>query len=442
VRQHRGEFAGALADWQATLRSDPAHRVARSNLLFALQYEPGINGPALLAEAREFDRLHGHPDARYRSWENAPEPNRRLRVGYVSPDFREHSVAQYVEPLFAAHARDAVEVFAYAELKRRDAITDRIERRVDHWRETTGLCDEDVARQIRTDAIDILVDLAGHTGDNRLGAFALRPAPVQVTWLGYPGTTGLSAIDYRLTDALADPVGAEAHSSEALVRLPHGFHCWQPLPDTPDPGPRAPDRPIIFGSFNNPQKLSYRAVATWSELLRRVPGSRLKLKSSWLSRGRVLESIRAAFASNGIAAERIEGAGWIAAASSHLAAYAEIDVALDPFPYNGTTTTIEALWMGVPVVALAGDRHAARVGVSLLTEIGAPELIAPTTEAYVELAVRLAGDKRALDDYRATLRAQMKRSPLLDVARFARELETAYRAMWRDWCAARSSRPC
>jgi protein O-GlcNAc transferase len=440
VRQHSGEFAGALADWQATLRSDPAHRVARSNLLFALHYEPGMSGPTLLDEARAFDRRHGHPGARYRSWTNAPDSARRLKIGYVSPDFREHSVAQYVEPLFAAHARDAVELFAYAELKRCDAVTERIRGHSDHWRETTGLSDEDVARQIRADGIDILVDLAGHTGGNRLGAFALKPAPVQVAWLGYPGTTGLSAIDYRLTDALADPPAAEAHSSEVLVRLPHGFHCWRPLPDTPEPAKRAPDRPIVFGSFNNPQKLSCQAVAAWAAILRRVPGSRLKLKSSWLSRGRVLESIRAAFAAHGIAAERIETAGWIAAASSHLAAYAEIDVALDPFPYNGTTTTIEALWMGVPVVALAGNRHAARVGVSLLTAIGVPELIAPTMESYVDLAARLAGDARSLDEYRATLRGRMMQSPLLDVTRFARDLETAYRSMWRDWCAARSSR--
>lgn len=434
VRQHSGEFAGALADWQAALRSDPAHRVARSNLLFALHYEPGMSGEALLAEARVFDSLHGLPPGRYRSWANAREPGRRLRIGYVSPDFREHSVAQYVAPLFAAHARETVEVFAYAELKRRDAVTDRIRRLVDQWRETTGRADAEVAKQIRDDGIDILVDLAGHTGDNRLGVFALKPAPVQVTWLGYPGTTGLSAIDYRLTDGIADPAGAEAHSSEILMRLPRGFHCWWPLPDTPPPAPRAGGAPV-FGSFNNAQKLSAQTIAAWAALLQRVPGSRLKLKSSWLARGRVFDSIRAAFAVHGVEPQRIETAGWIPAVSSHLAAYAEVDVALDPFPYNGTTTTIEALWMGIPVLALAGERHAARVGASLLTELGLTELIAPTPDVYVDIAARLAGDASTLDEYRATLRGRMMRSPLLDVAGFARDLEDAYRTMWRAWCA-------
>jgi predicted O-linked N-acetylglucosamine transferase (SPINDLY family) len=435
VRQSQGEFSAALADWQATLRTDPAHRVARSNLIFALQYEPAMDGPALLAAAREYDRLYGHPAQRYRAWDNARDPARRLRIGYVSPDFREHSVAQYLEPLLAAHNPAAVEIFAFAEMKRSDAVTERLRRLVAQWRNTAGLSDEAVARQVRDDRIDILVDLAGHTGDNRLGVFALKPAPVQATWLGYPGTTGLAAMDYRLTDALADPPATEAHSSETLVRLPHGFHCWQRPADAPEIAALAPDRPPTFGSFNNVQKLSAEAIALWAELLRRVPDARLKLKSSWLSRAPVLDAIRAAFALHGIDAERIQAAGWIAAASSHLAAYGEIDVALDPVPYNGTTTTIEALWMGVPVVALEGARHAARVGVSVLTHAGAPELIATTKADYVDIAARLVRDRERLVQYRTTLRERMSASPLLDVRRFARDIEAAYRTMWQRWCA-------
>jgi len=440
VRQSRGDFAAALADWQATLRSDPTHRVARSNLIFALQYEPETDGPGLLAEARAYDRLHGDPPGRFRSWNNPRDPGRRLRIAYMSPDFREHSVAQYLEPLFAAHDPATVEIFAFAEMKRSDAVTERLRLLTAHWRNTSGLPDEAVARQVRDDRIDILVDLAGHTGDNRLGVFALKPAPVQATWLGFPGTTGLAAIDYRLTDALADPPGTEAHSSETLVRMPHGFHCWRPPADAPEIAPRSPDRPPIFGSFNNAQKLSADTIALWAELLRRVPAARLKLKSSWLLRGRVFDAIRAAFAAHGIDAERVEAAGWIAATSSHLAAYGDIDVALDPFPYNGTTTTIEALWMGVPVVALAGDRHAARVGVSVLTHAGVPELIVATKADYVDLAASLVGDRFRLEEYRATLRARMSASPLLDVGRFARDIEKAYRVMWQRWCTEGGTR--
>jgi protein O-GlcNAc transferase len=436
VRQHSGDFAGALADWRATLQSDPAHRVARSNLIFALQYEREMTGPALLAEARAFERYHGGPADRYRSWENARDPARRLRIGYVSPDFREHSVAQYVEPLLNAHDRAAVEVFAYAELKRRDAVTERLARLVPHWRGTTGVPDEEVARQIRKDGIDILVDLAGHTGDNRLGVFALKPAPVQITWLGFPGTTGLSAIDYRFTDELADPPGTEAHSSERLLRLPHGFHCWRPPADAPEVELRTDGRAPVFGSFNNVQKLGVDTIAVWAELLRRVPEAQLRLKSSWLSRNRVFESIRAAFGSHGINTDRIQTMGWIPSASSHLAAYREIDVALDPFPYNGTTTTIEALWMGVPVVTLAGERHAGRVGLSLLTHMGVPELVAETQSAYVEAAAQLIRDSVRLARYRGSLRSRIGASRLLDSGRFAQDLEAAYRNIWRLWCSS------
>jgi predicted O-linked N-acetylglucosamine transferase (SPINDLY family) len=217
--------------------------------------------------------------------------------------------------------------------------------------------------------------------------------------------------------------------------MPNGFHCWRPPADAPEIAPISRDRPPVFGSFNNPQKLSVDTIALWAELLRRVPAARLMLKSSWLSRGRVFDAIRTAFAAHGIEAERIEAAGWIAATSSHLAAYGDIDVALDPSPYNGTTTTIEALWMGVPVVALAGDRHAARVGVSVLTHAGAPELIAATKANYVDLAASLIGARGRLEEYRATLRARMSASPLLDVRRFARDIEEAYRVMWQRWCA-------
>ena len=435
ARQRLGDFAGSSADWKATAEIEPAHRAARSNLIFSMQYDPVVDDAALYEAARAYDRLHGQPAERATAWLNSRDPERRLRIGYVSPDFRTHSVAHYIEPLLQAHDRARVELFAYAQVARPDETTRRLQDAVGpNWRFTVGVGTQAFARMVRDDAIDILVDLAGHSAGNRLAVFALRPAPVQATWLGYPGTTGLSAIDYRLTDAIADPEGADQHSSETLVRLPRGFHCWRPPADAPAIAPRDAARPPTFGSFNNVQKLSAATIALWAATLRRVPEARLLLKSSWLSRPRVLEDIRGAFAAHGIAADRIEAMSWMLQASSHLAAYRAIDVALDPVPYNGTTTTIEALWMGVPVVTMAGNRHAARVGASLMAHVGASELIALSEETYVDLAAGLIRDAAQLRHYRDTLRPQLARSPLLDAGGFARDLEAAYREMWRRWC--------
>jgi predicted O-linked N-acetylglucosamine transferase (SPINDLY family) len=436
VRQQLTDFDGAVADWQAALAAEPGNRDARSNLIFAKHYDEAVDGAALLAAARDYDRIHGHPSEQFTHWPNPRDPERRLRIGYVSPDFREHSVAHYVEPLLAAHDPGSVEIFAYAQVANPDAVTARLQAIVRNWRFTNGVGAMDVAQRIREDGIDILVDLAGHSANNRLAVFALKPAPVQATWLGFPGTTGLSAIDYRVTDAVADPPGSEAHSSERLLRLPRGFHCWRPPVASRPAGRRTGGSGPIFGSFNNLQKISPATVALWSEILQRVPDARLVLKSHWLSRPGAAERMRHAFAAHGIAAERLSLSGFIPEVADHLAAYAEIDIALDPHPYNGTTTTLEALWMGVPVVTLRGERHAARVGASLLSQIGAQDLIAETPGGYVKKAVALAGDRAALAALRERLPRQLSTSSLCDCAGFARDLENAYRAAWRRWCGA------
>jgi predicted O-linked N-acetylglucosamine transferase (SPINDLY family) len=439
VCQQLGDFAGALAGWRAALAEDPGNREARSNLIFSMQYEDGVSGDQLFEAGREYDRVHGDPERRFKNWPNVREPERRLRIGYVSPDFREHSVAHYVEPLFAAHDPSAVALFAYAEVARPDAVTRRLQSLVSNWRSTAGMDASSVARQIRSDGIDILVDLAGHSANNRLDVFALKPAPMQATWLGFPGTTGLSAIDYRLTDEVADPSGAENVSSEAIVRLPRGFHCWRP-PATDIPvALRNATTPPAFGSFNNVQKLSPATIALWSRILRRVPDARLVLKSFWLSRAGAVAHLQRAFAEHGVAPERLALSGFIPEVASHLAAYGEIDVALDPFPYNGTTTTLEALWMGVPVVTLRGERHAARVGASLLSQLGATEWIADDPDRYVELAVAIMADRSTLAQLRHQLRGRLAQSSICDCAGFARALESAYRSMWRRWCAAPAS---
>ena len=263
----------------------------------------------------------------------------------------------------------------------------------------------------------------------------MRPAPVQIAWLGYPNTTGLDAIGYRMTDAIADPPGSEAIHSETLVRLPHGFLCYRPPEDAPDTA--ASQGPVTFGSFNNLSKVTAQVIACWAAILNRLPEARLILKSRSLADAPTRQTVLDAFAGHGVAAERIEALAWIDARGGHLGAYGRIDVALDPYPYNGTTTTLEALWMGVPVVALAGDRHAARVGASILATFGQDELVAADEGAYVDTAVALAQDSARRAALRTSLRPTLAASPLCDAPAFARDVEDAYRELWQNWCAAR-----
>jgi len=294
-----------------------------------------------------------------------------------------------------------------------------------------------VAERIREDEVDILVDLTGHTGENRLLVFARKPAPVQVTYLGYPNTTGLPTIDYRLTDAWADPPGqTECFHTEELVRLPDGFLCYQPLQESPDVTvlPAKAAGRISFASFNNASKVGAEVIALWSKILHAVPGARLIMKAAQLSDLGVRGHFESLFEQQRISPAQIELRGSVLASTEHLAMYQEVDIALDPFPYNGTTTSCEALWMGVPVITLAGRTHAARVGVSLLSSVGLPELIADTPAAYLELAVRLAKDLDRLETLREGLRHKMQQSPLTDATGFTRSLESVYRMIWKKWC--------
>ena len=435
----QGRLAGAIAAYRASIAHKPDFAAAHSNLVFSMNYDAAATQQTIFAESRAWHESHAAAlGRRAPGHANARDPERRLRVGYVSPDFREHSVAYFLEPLIAAHDRAAFEVFCYAQVARPDQRTERFRGLADTWRSTVGMTDADLATAVREDRIDILVDLAGHTGGNRLLAFARRPAPVQLSWLGYPNTTGTEAIDARLTDAIADPPGpSDALHSETLVRLPNGFLCYAPTADAPAIGapPARSTGHVTFGSFNALAKITPAVVAAWARILLGVPGSRLVIKSGPLAdaatRARYLEMLAAA----GVDAGRVDLRAWIDARSGHLGAYANIDIGLDPFPYNGTTTTCEALWMGVPVVTLAGDRHAGRVGASLLTRIGLAELVADTTDGYVETAVHFAGDLDGLPARRLALRDRMMSSPLCDAAGFARDVEAAYRAMWRRWCA-------
>jgi predicted O-linked N-acetylglucosamine transferase (SPINDLY family) len=291
-------------------------------------------------------------------------------------------------------------------------------------------------QQIVTDGIDILVDIAGHTAHNKLTAFAFKPAPVQVTYLGYPNTTGLSAIDYRLTDSTADPEGQGRYYTERLVRLPGCFLCYLPLADAPPltPLPAAASGRITFGSFNNLSKMSPDVVGLWSRLVQAVPGSRLLVKNSSLSDESVRARYREQFRAQGLEDGQLELVGHTPTREEHLAMYGQLDIALDTFPYNGTTTTCEALWMGVPVVTLKGEVHAARVGATLLNSVGLPELVADSPDDFLRVATDLALDTNRLGQQRAGLRQRLSESSLCDGDAFARKVEQAYRDMWVKWC--------
>lgn len=432
-----GRVEEGVADCRTAFKRDPNYGRARSNYLFGLNYSPEVSGAELLSEHIGFALALRQPVKR--SFPNRRDPDRKLRIGYVSPDFKRHSCAFFIEPLIAAHDPEAVEVHCYSDVPLPDPVTLRIKSHAAQWRDTSKLLETEFIEAVLADQIDIAVDLTGHTGNNRLLAFSQRIAPVQVSWLGYPCTTGLGTIDYRLSDNLADPPGmTDGHYSESLVRLPRTFLCYQAPADALAPGPLPVlgGAPFTFGSFNNLPKVNERVIEVWAAILARAPATRLLLKSRALVDADACGRVHQAFARRGIDPARIELVGWVRNPAGHLGLYNQVDLGLDPFPYNGTTTTCEAMWMGVPVLTLAGARHAARVGASLLAQVGLPGFVAPTVDEYVARAVGHAMNPGPLADLRAGLRARMAASPLCDGRAFARDVENAYRAMWRGWCRA------
>jgi predicted O-linked N-acetylglucosamine transferase (SPINDLY family) len=443
--KEEGRLGEAIETHRRAIRLNPDLPAAHSNLLYTLNYDETTTPQALFAEHAAWGRRYGASFAAAGTrFANAPEPGRRLRVGYVSGDFRHHSVAFFVEMLLGAHDKREVEVFLYTNDPRGDAATERLKARADRWVPIYNLTDELAAAKIREHGIDILVDLSGHTSGNRMMLLARKPAPVQLTWLGYPATTGLPTIDGRITDAVADPPGeADRLHTERLIRLDGGFLCYRPYDNAGAvaPLPARGAGHVTFGSFNNRAKLSPRTIALWAEIMGRVPDARLLLKATQFKDAGTRERCRDAFVAAGVAGERIEILAPLADAGEHLALYGRVDIALDPLVYNGTTTTCEALWMGVPVVTRRGDRHAARVGASILTVAGLTSLIAETAESYVEIATRLAGDLDGLAELRAGMRARVRASPLCDAAGFARGMERACREAWQRWCAAQAAAP-
>jgi predicted O-linked N-acetylglucosamine transferase (SPINDLY family)/GT2 family glycosyltransferase len=428
---YHGE-AGAVFD--EALRLAPDDAVAHATAVGALHFDPART-PAEVRAAHEAWADRHAPLRAVLPHDNSPEPERRLRIGYLSPDFRNHAVAFFLGPVLAAHDPESFEVFCYAEVLAPDAVTGWLRARSRHWRTTVGLSDDELARQIRNDRIDLLVDLGGHTAGSRLRALAARPAPVQVSWLGYPGTTGMAAIDYRLSDPVADPPGSEQDYTERLIRLPGCFCCYQPAARQPRDSALPEERQgvVTFGSLNKLDKLNDAVVRLWCAVLAEVPGSRLLLVRNTL-RGPVVGFWRERFAEAGLAPDRLFIETVEPVDQAHLRAYERIDAALDPFPFGGHTTACEALSQGVPVVSLRGDRYAGRMVASLLHALGLPELVADSSADYVGICRELAADRQRRAELRAGLRSRLLTSPLGDGPGFTRSLEAVYRRLWRDWC--------
>jgi predicted O-linked N-acetylglucosamine transferase (SPINDLY family) len=432
--QTQGLVEEAVACLRRVVALQPDDARVHSALLLSLAYLPASDPAALLREHQTWAARHADVlTAAAPPHGNRPEPERLLRVGYVSPDLRQHPVAFFLEPILAHRTRTDFHVTCYANVARPDAYTKRFQALADSWRNIAGLPDDRVAEQIRDDGIDLLVDLAGHTAGRRLLVFARRPAPVQMTHFGYPCTTGLTAMDYRITDALADPAGStESFYNEELVRLPEVAWCYAP-PACPDVGP-LPARTagwVTFGSMNNLAKVTQPVLALWARLLHTIAGSRLVMLTG--AGPATDQRLREEFASHGIDASRLEFLGRLPQ-PEYLACYGRLDLCLDPFPYNGGVTTCDALWMGVPVISLAGSCYVSRQGVSLLSNVGLHDFIAATADDYLALADRWARNLNELEMLRRDLRERMRSSPLCSASRFTRFLEEAYRQMWRRWC--------
>jgi predicted O-linked N-acetylglucosamine transferase (SPINDLY family) len=432
----QGRLAEAEAALHMALALRPDFALPHSNILFCLNYRPELSAEAIFAEYRDWDRRHALPllpgD---QTFDIEARQERRLRVGYVSPDFRQHAVALFAEPLLAAHDRTSVELFCYAEVPAPDAVTRRFEALADHWRPTVGMSDADLAALIRQDRIDVLVDLAGHTAGNRLQVFARRPAPVEVSYLlGHGYTSGLSAMDAFLADEMLAPDGSEALFSERLVRLTRIPLAYWPPDDMPpvSPSPMLANGHITFGYFGRTVRLNDAVIEAWARILLAVPGARLMLNSAPFAEPSGCEQMAARFAAFGIGRERLD----LVCTSPQTrtwAAYDEIDIALDPFPHNAGTTTIEALWQGVPVVSLVGRPTVGRFGAAILHAIGLDEWLTQGVEKYVARAIDAATDRATLVRLRENLRARFASSPLRDEAGLAREIEAAYRALWDAW---------
>jgi protein O-GlcNAc transferase len=429
--QNQGQLMEAEASYRKALSLRSDWPEGYSNLLLAMQYRQELNNQdwqeALVAFGQSCRKI---------SWftHHSAGAERRLRIGYLSPDFRAHSCAWFFEPLLAKHNREQFEVFCYANVPRPDLVSARLQALAEHWHSIVGLDNAALAQLIQDHQIDILVDLAGHTSGNRLPAFAHKLAPIQCSWLGFPGSTGLETIDYRLSDAWLTPADTTEYFSETLWNLPLA-HCYRPLAEAPDIRslPALRQGWVTFGSFNNLSKVNSKTITLWAGVLRAVPNSRLLLKDVLADDAGMQQRLQNEFAAQGILPERLIFLGQVLDFAQHLDCYNSVDIGLDTFPYNGATTTVEALWMGVPVISLVGQRTASRYGLSFLNAVGLEAFAVTSPEAYIQTARDLAMDRQSLAHLRQELRQQVAGSPLCDEMGFAHSIERSYQQMWQHW---------
>jgi predicted O-linked N-acetylglucosamine transferase (SPINDLY family) len=437
ARKEQGRLDDALDANRRALQIKPDAANVHSALVMLLNYHPDYGAESIYQEALRWNQRHAEPLKKHiKPHLNNPDSDRRLRIGYVSPDFRTHPSAFFIVPLLSNHDHKEFEIFCYSQVARPDAVTEQHRSYADVWHSSVRLSDDELAEQIRSDQIDILVDLAMHAANNRLLALARKPAPIQVAWLAYPGTTGLSTMDYRLTDPYLDPPGLfDAFYSEESIRLPDTFWCYDPLTVEPPVNalPAKGYGAITFGCLNNFCKLNDGVLALWAKVLQAVPNSRLLfLVPPGEARGRVLACLE----NEAVSASRVKFIGR-RPRSEYLQLYHQIDLCLDPFPCSGHTTSLDASWMGVPTITLVGKTAMGRAGWSQLCNLGLKELAADTPDEYVANASRLASDLPRLEEIRGSLRQRMMQSPLMDAPRFTRNMEQVYRQLWRRWCSAR-----
>jgi predicted O-linked N-acetylglucosamine transferase (SPINDLY family) len=429
-----GRLDEAIAAYRQAIRLKPDNIAAHDNLVFTVHFHPGSDGKTIREELRQWNDRHAEPLRKLiQPHNNNRDPDRRLRIGYVSADFLQHAVGRNLLPLLREHDHRQMEIFCYSDVARPDALTDQLRQHTDAWRSIVGMPDSQAADLIRGDRIDILVDLALYSAKNRLLMFAHKPAPVQVTYLGYCSSSGMNAMDYRKSDPYLDPSDSDLSVySERTIRLAETYWCYGVTDPTPEPSPppAAAMGYITFGCLNHFAKASPPALDLWAEILRILPTSRLIVHSQ---AGTHLDAVRERFAVHDVSPDRLEFLGR-QPRPQYLQTYSRIDIALDPFPWGGGITTCDALWMGVPVVSLVGQTAVGRGGASILANIGLPELIARTPEQYIQIATDLARDLPRLVELRRTLRARTQGSPLMDAPRFARNVEAAYHQMWRTWC--------
>lgn len=435
-----GEYEKALPLYDALIAAAPQMAFFYLDRAYALNYLPDVDAKRMLAAHRECARFLDMAPDMLALWAGRDrDPNRRLRVGFLGPDFFRHSVAYFVEGLFEHLSRERCSVYVYHTNRQRDHVTDRLERAVDVFRHVKQEQPGVLAQIIARDEIDVLIDLAGYTNVHGVTVMAARPAPVLATYCGYPNTTGSSRIGWRIVDSVTDPAGSEQFATESLLRIDPCFLCYRPEADAPEvvPLPCVRKGFVTFGSFNAQRKFNKVTCGLWREVLMSVPGSRLAIKSINFTEAASIAFAREQLRGYGLPIDRVDVLPAAKSAREHLAQYGEVDIGLDTYPYHGTTTTCEAMWMGVPVVTMTGDRHASRVGTSLLSCVGLQDWIATSPEQYVEIAKRAASDNAGLSALRASLRERMAASALCDQAGFARKFEGAVRRMWEAWAAAK-----